>query len=116
MNTNAETLKNDTNEKTIVATFCPQAWMNDNAVTVDDEGENTWDVTAHITAMPRKEALDMQDHDEAAESLRDLPEAPEWIKNWDGPFNIKVTESIAEYFGIDNNNHEGNDDDNESST
>ena len=104
-----------TKKRIIEITFVPQAWINDYAVDVDTEGPDTWDVTTYVTAMSRKKALALRDNRENSDPMVRF-NAPRWVRNWRGPYRFEVENSIAEYFGIDNNNHERNDDDDESST
>ncbi len=84
--------------KRIIATFVPQVWVNDYAMEVDPEGEDTWDVTDEILAMPREKALALQDCDYESDALRELPSAPEWVRDWGGPFSVVVEDSIKEFF------------------
>ncbi len=78
----------------IIATFHPQAWVNDNAISVDPEGPTEWDVTDIVMAMGREKALAMKDDDYNTDDLRTAENTPQWIKDWSGPFYIKVEESI----------------------
>lgn len=68
--------------------FQPEAWQNDHAVPVDDEGDDTWEVAVD-TATAIREAgrsdLDFVQQD---------PNAPAWVTNWRGPFTISVVESF----------------------
>ncbi len=82
----------------IVAEFVPQAWINDYAVEVDAEGETEWDVTDHILAMGREKALSLRDDDYPTDDLRNLPNAPRWVREWSGPFVVRVEQSIGGYF------------------
>lgn len=81
----------------VVATFHPQAWVNDNAVSVDAEGPATWDVTAEIIAMGSDRALAIRDRDDTSDGLAHSLLAPKWVKEWSGPFHVSVAESIGEY-------------------
>lgn len=68
--------------------FFPEAWQNDYAVPVDPEGETVWFVS-----------------ERTADRIRDLPErgdldfvqfdafAPQWVREWAGPFTIRLHES-----------------------
>jgi hypothetical protein len=68
-------------EETVTLTFVPQAWQNDYAVDVDPEGPTTF-------AVPRKDVAGLAPDSHASDDLRFHPNAPEWIKNWSGPFRI----------------------------
>lgn len=83
-----------------IAEFSPQAWQRDQAIPVDPEGDTEWDATDFIVS-----ALGAEDDHEWAERtisrgqdyddiLRQDPSAPEWIRDWRGPFDtyIRVVE------------------------
>lgn len=90
-----------------VARFNPQAWVRGNAVDVDPEGEQEWDATAGVARMPadHRQALVRElDKGEAGaiggsvidrdDWLSDDPNAPEWVRNWSGPFDIWVRRGV----------------------
>jgi hypothetical protein len=87
--------------KRIIAEFVPQAWVRDYAIEVDPEGPTEWDVTETIIAMGRDEALAMVDDDYPSDNLRDSPDAPKWIRDWSGPFYVRIQNAIEEYFSED---------------
>lgn len=100
---------------TYIATFAPQAWINDYAVEVDAEGPQEWDCTVYATdpqpfatggttldylarldsgakaSGNLDDSLDGEwgvlDNDDV---FKDDPAAPEWIRNWRGPFDIRI--------------------------
>lgn len=96
-----EALQNELacSEKRIIATFVPQVWVNDHAVTCDPLGETRFDVTDAILALGQTDALQLRDDDIRTDNLAQLPNAPDWIKNWPGPFYVAVEAAIAAYFG-----------------
>jgi hypothetical protein len=65
------------------ATFHPQAWINDYAIDVDAEGETTWMVDDSALAL----TADSYESDE----LRFADNAPQWVKDWSGPFYVSVS-------------------------
>jgi len=80
-----------------VAHFAPQVWQRDNAVEVDPLGDEEWDVTEPFKRLPWAYqesllhkmaslgfALDKYD------VLKDDPNAPQWIREWSGPFDITI--------------------------
>lgn len=82
------------------ATFDPQAWIGDEAVSVDPEGPTSWDCTAAVRAdwdyfaglFGDRPDLDLAmygviDNDDV---LQRDPAAPEWVREWRGPFTITV--------------------------
>lgn len=75
------------------AEFTPQAWINDYAVTVDPQGPTTWDVTDYmLSATPEVFAETMKPDCFASDLLRENSNAPEWVRDWTGPFFITVSE------------------------
>jgi hypothetical protein len=85
--------------KRIIAEFVPQAWVNNYAINVDPEGPTTWDVTDYILENYSKErALALKDDDYPTDDLRNHASAPEWVRDWSGPFYVQVADSIEAYF------------------
>ena len=80
-----------------IATFTPQAWVRDNAITVDAEGPTEWDCTDEVNNMqdePRARLIETgHDLDDWVKGDR---AAPEWVKHWQGPFEIHVREESDE--------------------
>lgn len=83
------------------ATFRPQAWINNYAVDVDPQGPTTWDVSAeHLQYLIQ--TLGAKDFDLVFESsyesdlVREDPAAPEWVRNWTGPFWVDVDGTYAD--------------------
>ncbi len=82
----------------IIATFHPQAWINNYAVDVDPQGECSFDVTDVVVALRESVAPPIRDYDDSSDDLASLPSAPEWVRNWPGPFYVTVEQSIQTYF------------------
>lgn len=83
-----------------IATFSPEAWVNDCAIEVDPEGPTSWDCTKMVDkhrayfeeVMTRRgESFDdfsgVLDNDDV---LKSDPDAPEWVRAWRGPFTIRA--------------------------
>lgn len=62
--------------------FHPQAWINDYAVAVDPEGETVFEV-GDLPA-------DMKDDSYESDELHTHENAPQWVKDWHGPFYIEI--------------------------
>mgnify|MGYP001381100331 CR=1 FL=1 len=85
------------------ARFSPQAWVNDHAIDVDPQGPTTWDATDAVASMPaeyRDQLVNEIDADDpfgwgealdAWDWLHDDPNAPQWVRDWSGPFSIWVS-------------------------
>lgn len=82
----------------VIARFHPQAWVNKYAVEVDPEGEVEFDVTAEILAMGQEKACSLKDDDYDSDHLRFAASAPQWMKDWAGPFYVSVEFAISNYF------------------
>lgn len=82
----------------IMARFVPQAWQNNYAIDVDPEGETEFDVTDVIVAMGREKALQVKDNSDSSDDLASWEGAPEWIRNWRGPYYVLVESEIAAFF------------------
>ena len=86
------------NEKKVTATFHPQAWDGNYAVDVKPEGNVKFDVTSDIERMGRVEAMSLADNSDDSDRLAKSDSAPEWIRNWSGPFYVEVQQSVQAYF------------------
>ena len=81
----------------IVAKFHPQAWVNDQAIEVDPEGNTEFDVTADVLMMSMHQVLYMKDNQHSSDVLRTISKnVPLWIMEWNGPFWIEVEDSIKQ--------------------
>lgn len=63
--------------------FKPEAWINDYATPVDPETPDTWFVEKDQVPA---EGASPYDWDE----LRDHANAPQWVKDWSGPFEVEL--------------------------
>lgn len=68
----------------ILAHFTPEAWVNDYAIEVDAEGPREW----YVTVATADDIANDPDGD--LDFVREDERAPEWIKDWSGPFDIHV--------------------------
>lgn len=64
----------------LLCTFRPQAWQGDYAIDVDAEGPTQWVVDVPTPPKPYS-------HD--SDHLRLEPGAPEWARDWSGPFEVE---------------------------
>ncbi|MCK0441213.1 hypothetical protein MUG78_17580 [Gordonia alkaliphila] len=70
------------------AEFWPQAWQNNNAIDVDPEGPTQWPISAGDARDWLPEACSSSPD---LDDLRQHPDAPQWVKDWRGPFYITLT-------------------------
>ncbi len=76
-----------------LATFHPQVWVNDHAMSADPQGPTQWDATQFLKAIPAsKRALLLEADTNDSDALREDPAAPKWIREWSGPFYVSVDE------------------------
>lgn len=81
-----------------IATFVPQQEINETCYEVDLPLPKTWDVTAFLATLSdadRAGALRTGGGDYEADQLKDDPNAPTWVQEWDGPFEVYVAGSEA---------------------
>ena len=70
--------------------FQPQAWVNDYATDVDDQGNDVWDVTDETAKLIRKAFEDYSGGD--LDFVVGDDNTPQWVRDWSGPFCITVVE------------------------
>ena len=71
--------------ETVTIRFRPQAWIGDYAVDVDAEGPTEFEV-------PVEEVKDIEPRSYDADLLREHDNAPKWVKDWQGPFEVEWDE------------------------
>jgi hypothetical protein len=79
--------------RTFVARFDPQAWVRDQAIDVDPEGEQEWTPTLDDMPADYRAGLiaEIDEHGQALDGddwLKSDPAAPEWVREYHGPFSI----------------------------
>jgi hypothetical protein len=83
-----------------VAHFTPEAWVNNQAIEVDPAGPREWDCTAYamedLAYLARLDAHgESLDSPQGAVDNDDVfkgdPAAPQWVRDWSGPFTIRIT-------------------------
>jgi hypothetical protein len=84
--------------KRVKAVFVPLELIGVDCVAPSAQNPVQFDITHVVMAMGREQALLLQDGDEAVNALRECATAPEWVKQWAGPFELCVSDSVASYF------------------
>ena len=85
----------------IFATFNPQRVVGGRYESDDEKGRPSFDVTESVCAMGKEAALELRDGSPDSDRLKDSPNAPKWVREWEGPFFISVQESIDNFFEED---------------
>ena len=85
----------------VMATFRPQTSIGDSCYDADCLDDDGIDVTYEVKLMGEDAARMLYDHEDEAESLKDALRAPEWVREWMGPFGIEVRRAVADYYGFD---------------
>jgi len=83
--------------ETVTATFGPQVWVKDDALDTDPEGETDIDVTVEVLLMGSKAAREVEDYRDSSDEFQSAVLAPDWIRDWKGPFYVEVADGIADY-------------------
>lgn len=81
----------------VLATFGPQVWVDDDAHEVDPQGDTEFDVAFEVLLMGSARARDLRDYRDESDDLRMAAFAPDWIRNWNGPFYVTVEDEIGTY-------------------
>lgn len=81
--------------KQILATFLPQAWIDDYAVEID--GRDDVDVTQRVLGLSLAQIHHLQDH---RASTDDLLNGSSVALEHDGPFTVYVVDNICAFFGV----------------
>jgi len=81
----------------VTARFGPQTWVKDDALDTDPEGETDIDVTVEVLLMGSKAARAVEDYRDSSDEFQMAVLAPDWIRNWKGPFYVEVADGIADY-------------------
>lgn len=68
--------------------FHPQAWVNDWAIEVDPQGETEWEAG--------DVADDIADNTYESDDLRFHDNAPQWVRDWTGPFYVEILRDEAD--------------------
>jgi hypothetical protein len=81
---------------TVTLQFRPQAWIRDNAVDVDPEQPDTWDVPLSLLRTRFPTAEDWHEDHRARDDMRFEGQAPRWIRDWSGPFEVELATEAAD--------------------
>ena len=73
---------------TVTVRFIPQAWVKAHAIDVDPAGPSTFTVGAGDAQNADGDWL--EDRSYASDRLRTHANAPRWIREWSGPFEIEI--------------------------
>jgi hypothetical protein len=85
----------------IMARFRPQTSVGESCYDADPLGDDRIDVTYELKLMGAEAVQTMEDSDDEAEALKDAVRAPEWVREWYGPFGVAVRDAAAEHYGFD---------------
>lgn len=79
----------------IIGTFVQQVWGGRKGDDAISTGEVEFDATAAILLMPHGELIELEDSDETTDRV-----GTDHIQ-WDGPFEVRIVDSIQAFFGVD---------------
>lgn len=80
-----------------IAIFQAEADSMGHIIVVDPQGPTAWDTTEHI--QEGCEDIYLAGPGEHTDTLRDFKEAPAWVRNWNGPFTVRVEKMTDEQAG-----------------
>lgn len=85
----------------VIAQFRPQTVISDSCYDADPLGSDQIDVTYELKLMGEEAVHMLHDIDDEAEGLKEAVRAPEWVKEWHGPFSVHVRDAAAQHYGFD---------------
>ncbi len=87
-----------TEKPPVPVTFTAQKWVNDHALEVDPLGDTEWKIPYEefIQITNGREPKDVESDTYDSDYLRFSKDAPQWIRDWDGPFYCEVDSSYFE--------------------
>ena len=76
--------------RSVTLTFLPQAWWNDHAIDVDPSGPTNWTIPLSLLLQRFPSEVDWHAKAEDRDDLRHEGDAPRWIRDWSGPFEVSL--------------------------
>ncbi len=76
----------------ITLKFKPQAWVKDYAIEVDPEGPDTWEVSDEEIIQKFPSRTDWETDHYERDDMRYHDNAPKWIREWSGPFEVELND------------------------
>jgi hypothetical protein len=81
-----------------IATFHPRARTKNFTVNASPPGPDQWDVCAYLQSLSKAERAEcLAPQSAVADRLKTDPAAPQWVREWRGPFHVTV-EQIGQFF------------------
>lgn len=77
-------------DRSVTLTFVPQAWRNDHAIEVDPSGPTDWTIPLSLLLQRFPTEVDWHAKAEDRDDLRYEGDAPQWIRDWPGPFEVSL--------------------------
>lgn len=81
----------------IIATFIPKV-LKDGIYSNADVALALIDVTEELTFLGKTTSMDIQDDSFESNVLRECKGAPDWVKQWSGPFSVNVAQSVEDFY------------------
>jgi hypothetical protein len=83
--------------ETVKLNFNPQAWLNDYAISVDPQGDTVWEVPKDEFLKQFPTDADFISKHQERDDLRHEGSAPQWVRDWSGPFEVDLIDCPWEY-------------------
>lgn len=80
----------DTDPRKVTLRFVPQKVEHDMCVPADPEGMLTWQVPRVLMRLRFPDRAAWERMHEARDAMRHEGNAPQWIRDWDGPFEVTL--------------------------
>ncbi|MCR5942623.1 hypothetical protein FG152_17590 [Ochrobactrum sp. XJ1] len=83
-------------DRRVTLTFVPQIWHGDQAIEVDVSEPTEWTVSLSLLLERFPTDADWDAKAEIRDDLRDEGDAPQWIRDWLGPFEVRLDDDVAD--------------------
>lgn len=83
-------------DRRVTLTFVPQIWHGDQAIEVDVAEPTEWTVSLSLLLERIPTEADWDAMAEIRDDLRCEGDAPQWIRDWPGPFEVRLDDDVAD--------------------
>jgi hypothetical protein len=91
-----EEMTADEDGETVTLRFKPQAWVNDYGIDADPEGPTEYEVPKEDLLAAFTCLAEWGDEHETRDGFRSHRNAPKWVRNWSGPFEVELADFNAD--------------------
>ncbi|MBE0562561.1 MAG: hypothetical protein IH622_17285 [Ochrobactrum anthropi] len=83
-------------DRRVTLTFMPQIWRHDQAIEVDVSEPKDWTVALSLLLERFPTEAEWDANAQIRDDLRHEGDAPQWIRDWPGPFEVRLDDDVAD--------------------